>query len=110
VESPTSKPVVSLRAEDPAFEERIDRFVLELAERIDAFQDAESERDGRALLDLAEALGRDAEALGYPSLAAAALRVAEACAEPGSDALHKTVEDLTELGQRVRRGHRSAAG
>ena len=48
--------------------------------------------------------------LGYPPLADAAARVEQACGEQGVDTLRKSVFDLTEVSQRVRRGHRSAAG
>ncbi len=104
-----AKPILSTRAEDPAYDERIDRFVVGLGERIDAFQDAESAGDRAALETLAGALAHDADAVGYAPLAEAARRVAEACAETAAEALRKSVIDLTEVAQRVRRGHRSAA-
>jgi HPt (histidine-containing phosphotransfer) domain-containing protein len=103
------KAIVSTRADDPDLDERIDRFVVELAERVDAFQDAEAARDPRALGALAAALAADASALGYPLLVAAAERIAQACGEGVPELLRKGVEDLTELSQRVRRGHRSSA-
>jgi hypothetical protein len=108
VEAPP-KPILSRYAEDPSYDERIDRFVVGLGERIDAFQDAESQSDRSALATLAATLQSDADALGYAPLAAAADRVALACAEPGNEGLRKSVFDLTEITQRVRRGHRSAA-
>jgi hypothetical protein len=108
VEAPP-KPIVSRYAEDPAYDERIDRFVVALGERVDSFQDAESQGDRVALAALAGALRQEAEELGYPLLSAAADEVTAACAEPGADALKKRVFDLTEITQRVRRGHRSAA-
>jgi hypothetical protein len=104
------KPIVSTRADDPDLDEDIDRFVVHLAERVDAFQDAEAARDRSALLALSSALAQDAEALGYPLLVLAARRIADACGEDVPQALRKSVVDLTELSQRVRRGHRSAAG
>jgi hypothetical protein len=103
------KPIVSTRADDPDLDEHIDRFVVNLAERVDAFQDAEAARDREALLALADALAQDAHALGFPLLVAAARRIAEVCGEGAPEALRKSVVDLTELSQRVRRGHRSAA-
>jgi hypothetical protein len=108
VEAPP-KPIVSRFAEDPAFDERIDRFVVGLGERIDAFQDAESQGARGALESLATALRGEAEELGYPLLAAAADRVLAASGEPGSEGLRKSVQELTEITHRVRRGHRSAA-
>jgi hypothetical protein len=109
VDASAPKPLLSTRAGDPAFDDRIDRFVVELGERIDALQDAESAGDCGALETLAGALGRDADAVGYPPLAEAARRVVLACTESAGDALKKCVVDLTEVAQRVRRGHRSAA-
>lgn len=109
MESGPFKPIVSTRSEDPDCEERIDRFVVGLGERIDALQDAESAGDRGALRALAEDFARESRELGYPSLADAARRLAEACADEGMETLRKSVVDLTELGQRVRRGHRSAA-
>jgi hypothetical protein len=103
------KPLLSTRAGDPAFDERIDRFVIELGERIDSFQDAVSAAQRATLEALAGALERDADAVGYPPLAEAARRVALACGENADEALRKSVEDLTEVAGRVRRGHRSAA-
>jgi hypothetical protein len=103
------KPILSRHAEDPAFDERIDRFVVGLGERVDAFQDAERLGDRTALATLAEALRSEADALGYPPLSDAAAQVALACSDPSPEALRKSVLDLTEITQRVRRGHRSAA-
>ncbi|HVH07403.1 MAG TPA: hypothetical protein VNE71_15540 [Myxococcota bacterium] len=103
------KPIVSRYAEDPAFDERIDRFVVGLGERVDAFQDAERLGDRIGLATLAGALRSEADALGYPPLSEAAGHVAASCSDPSPDALRKSVFDLTEVTQRVRRGHRSAA-
>ena len=103
------KPIVSTRVDDPDLDERIDRFVVHLAERVDGFQDAEAAQDRTALLALADALAADATILGYPLLVSAAERIAEACGENVPESLRKGVVDLTELAQRVRRGHRSSA-
>lgn len=102
-------PLLSERADDPDFEERIDAFVVRLGETVDELQDAEAEGDGAALAKRAEALGCEAETLGYPPLAEAARRVAEAAHGAALEAAHKHVAEVTELAQRIRRGHRSAA-
>ena len=65
------KPIVSRYAEDPAFDERIDRFVVGLGERVDAFQDAERTGDRDGLATLAEALRSEAEVLDEASRGAA---------------------------------------
>ena len=109
MESGSAKPIVSTRSEDPALEERIDRFVVGLGERIDSLQDAESAGDRGALRTLAEDFARESRELGYPSLGDAASRLAQAAGDEGLETLRKSVVDLTELSQRVRRGHRSAA-
>jgi hypothetical protein len=106
----SAKPIVSTRAEDPDYDERIDRFVVALGERVDALQDAESAGDRASLRSLAAALRSEALELGYPPLADAAARVEDACGEQGLESLRKSVFDLTEVSQQVRRGHRSAAG
>lgn len=109
MEPAPARPIVSTRSEDPDFDERIDRFVVGLGERIDSLQDAESAGDRSALQRLAEGFREESEALGYPSLAEAASRLAVAAGDEALEALRKSVVDLTELTQRVRRGHRSAA-
>jgi hypothetical protein len=109
VDPSSARPILSTRAEDPAFDDRIDRFVVGLGERVDAFQDAVSAGQRSSLELLAATLERDALELGYPPLADAARRVAAACGDPAGEALRKSVVDLTEVAQRVRRGHRSAA-
>lgn len=104
------KAIVSQRAQDPDWDEAIAAFVIRLGERVDAFQDAEAARDAETLHALAAQLHDDAHQLGYPPLAEAAARIHAACEDPAPDALRKAVLHLTELAQRVRRGHRSAAG
>jgi HPt (histidine-containing phosphotransfer) domain-containing protein len=104
-----TKSIVSLFADDPSFDERIDAFVIALGEKIDELQDAELAADPEPLRTLAASLAGTSETLGYPALVAAARRVSLAC-DDGPESIHKAVVDLTELGQRVRRGHRSSAG
>jgi hypothetical protein len=104
-----AKPIVSTRAEDPECEERIDAFVVDLGERVDQLQDADLAGDREALVRLAALLGAEAEELGYPALVAATVRVRDAGREEGAEGVHKAVRDLTEVSQRIRRGHRSSA-
>ena len=104
-----AKPIVSLLVDDPAYDERIDAFVISLGERVDEFQDAELASAFESLRQLCRTLAEQAHELGYPALAAAARRIELAC-DDGPEAIHKAVVDLTEVGQRVRRGHRSSAG
>jgi hypothetical protein len=103
------KPLVSTRADDPEIEERLDAFVLGLGETVDTLQDAEAAGAHALLEGLARDLAVLAEELGYPLMAQGARRVAAASRERSPEAAHKAVSGLTELAQRIRRGHRSAA-
>ncbi len=103
------KAIRSLREDDPAVEERIDTFIAGLGERIDRLQDLEAGGDPNALRDGVLAFAAEALELGYPALAETARRVATACDEGSAEAMRKGVLDLTDVSQRVRRGHRSAA-
>jgi hypothetical protein len=103
------KPLYSTRAEEPEAEERIDAFVVGLGETVDSLQDAEATRDFRLLRERAARLAAEALARGYAPMAAAAERVAEGCEAQEPELAHKAVADVTELAQRIRRGHRSAA-
>ncbi|HPG28076.1 MAG TPA: hypothetical protein PLW10_20755, partial [Myxococcota bacterium] len=93
----------------PELAEQIDRFVIGLAERIDAIQDAELARDTTLAADLAERLANDAERLGYPVMGQCARGVVAAARDAKPDALQEAVVELTDLAQRIRRGHRGAA-
>lgn len=104
------KPPIRSTQEDVAeLAEALDRFVIGLAERIDAIQDAElaANRDGVA--ELARTLAHDAERLGYPGMAQCAKGVAFAAEDDKAEAMREAVFDLTELAQRIRRGHKGAA-
>ena len=103
------KPLLSSRADEPDVEQRIDAFVVGLGETVDALQDAEAAGDFQLLRERAARLAAEALPLGYAPMAEAASRVAEACAQLDPDVAHKAVSDVTELAQRIRRGHRSAA-
>jgi hypothetical protein len=99
----------SSREGDPDVELQIDAFVMQLGEVVDALQDVEAAGQLVALRGLASPRVERCTALGYDSLADAARQIAEACLERNPVAAHKAVVDFTELSQRVRRGHRSAA-
>ncbi len=103
------KPIRSLREDDPELEEQIDTFIAALGERVDQLQDTEASGDLTGLERLANALAKESEELGYPALRGSALDVAIACSDPNPQTAHKAIVDLTELCQRIRRGHRSAA-
>lgn len=102
------RPIYSSKANDPAFGERIEAFVVGLAERVDELQDAEFKGDRAELESLARELAQGAESLGFGSLAASASAV-EGCSHTGdSDEIREVLVDLTELAKRIRLGHRGA--
>jgi hypothetical protein len=103
------KPIFSSYAADPDLEERIDAFVVQMGERIDLLQDIEMDGDLQRLHGLSEEFASDSHELGYEPLARAAQRIAAACLERSPEAARKSLVDLTELSQRVRRGHSSSA-
>jgi hypothetical protein len=99
----------SEREADPELELQIDAFVLSLGEEVDALQDAEAGAQLDLLARRAARFGATAAELGYPALARGAERIRDAVGERNPEAVRKAVEDVTDLAQRVRRGHRSAA-
>lgn len=103
------QPIRSLREDEPEVEERIEEFIASLGEIIDELQDLEAAEDGSGLARAADALRDTALELGYPALAESAQQVADASADLQPESARKAIVDLTELSQRVRRGHRSAA-
>ncbi len=102
-------PIRSTQEDVPELVQAIDRFVIGLAERIDAIQDAELAGTHPELARLVGLLASDADRLGYPSLALVARNAISAASDGKRDALQDAVVDLTELAQRVRQGHRGAA-
>jgi hypothetical protein len=99
----------SSREGDPELELEIDAFVAGLGETVDNLQDLEAAGQLARLRELAEPLVARCRALGYEPLAEAARQIVEACGERNPVAAHKAVVDFTELSNRARRGHRSAA-
>jgi len=102
-------PIRSSREHEPDLEPEIDAFVFSLGELVDSFQDAEAAGAVAPLQELAGRLDVRARELGYDPVAASAQRIVGACMERNPEALRKSVQDLTEVAARVRRGHRSAA-
>ena len=102
-------PIRSTRDHEPEIEPEIDAFVFGLGELVDSFQDAELGGALSTLEQLAARLSDRATALGYAPVADSAQRIGAACGERNPEGIHKAVQDLTEIAQRVRRGHRSAA-
>lgn len=101
-------PIYSSHAEDPDLIERIETFIIELAERVDELQDAEFKGDSEQLGGFADALANAADALGFGSLAASAHAV-QGCAGAGdADEVREVLLDLTEIAKRIRMGHRGA--
>ena len=105
----TPKPILSSYVADPELEERIDAFVIQMGERVDLLQDVESDGDLAMLRQLSEEFASDSRELGYQPLADAADRIVAACLEQSPAAARKGLVDLTEISQRVRRGHSSSA-
>lgn len=109
---PAQKPPKAIRSEredEPELEEHLEVFIAGLGETVDFLQDAEAANDPARLRIQALELADTARELGYPALAEMARHVAISCDEGNPDARHKAVRDLTELSQRVRRGHRASA-
>ena len=61
------------------------------------------------IAELSRCLSGDAERLGYPAMAQSAKSVAMAAEDGKTEAMQETIYELTELSQRIRRGHRGAA-
>jgi hypothetical protein len=102
-------PIHSTRDGEPDLEPEIDAFVFGLGELVDSFQDAETAGALTSIEQMAERLRERATHLGYRPVADSARRILAACGERSPDALRKSIVDLTDVAQRVRRGHRSAA-
>lgn len=102
-------PIRSTQEDIPELAEDIDRFVIGLAERIDSIQDAELAGSSTQVSSLARQLSTDAERLGYPGMALSAKGVAMAAEDGVVEELQETIVELTDMSQRIRRGHRGAA-
>jgi hypothetical protein len=102
-------PIRSTQEDVPELVQAIDRFVIGLAERIDAIQDAELAGTPAEVARLAGGLASDADRLCYPGLALVSRNAISAASDGKRDAIQDAVIELTELAQRVRQGHRGAA-
>jgi hypothetical protein len=102
-------PIRSTQEDIPELAEDIDRFVIQLGERLDEIQDAELAGCVGEVSSLARQLAGDALRLGYPLMAQVAKSVGAAADDEKAEAVQEGVFELTDLVQRVRRGHRGAA-
>jgi hypothetical protein len=102
------RPLFSSRADDPEAAASIEAFLVGLAERIDALQDAEGRGDFAQIARAVARLGADAHGAGYEGLAGVARELAEAADAEKSDEVHRRLVELTGLSVRVRMGHRGA--
>lgn len=104
-----ARPLFSVFADDPALASVIDSFVLGLAERIDAAQDAYSRRDFKELASLAGTLVGDAATAGFEPLASCASVIEATSQGQQVESTYQALIELTELARCVRLGHRGAA-
>jgi hypothetical protein len=102
------RPIFSSLADDPASAPAIERFVLGLAERIDALQDAYSRRDFKELASLAGSLATDAASAGFESLADGACGIETMSQAQQLEPTYRGLLELTEISRCVRLGHRGA--
>lgn len=104
------KPPIRSTQEDIAeLADEIDRFVIRLSERIDEIQDADLADCIGEVSSLSRLLATDAARLGYPEMAQAAKSVAAAAEDEKTEMMRDSIFELTDVVQRVRRGHRGAA-
>ena len=104
-----ARPLFSSFADDPGLAPVIEAFVLVLAERIDAAQDAYSRRDFKDLASLAGELVSEAATAGFEALASCASVIEAASLGQQVEASYLALVELTELARCVRLGHRGAA-
>ncbi len=102
------RPILSALAEDPALQDGIDEFVLDLAGRIDDLQECELRGDLAGLAELSEGLLRRSARSGYDGLSRCASVVRFAAREGSTEEARKALVELTEMAHRVRLGHRGS--
>ena len=106
---PKYAPIYSAREDDPELYDQLCDFVIGLAEEIDRLQDAEADGALERLGELCRDLEPRARTYGYGMLAEVALQVSESCLEQKPESAQAALVELTEIGQRIRRGHRGAS-
>jgi len=103
------KPIYSSRSEDASAGAAVDRFVIRLAERIDALQDAEADGDLAQLAALAGELIAEAAAAGFEAFASTGEALGAACGDGDAEDARERLLELTQIAQRIRLGHKGAA-
>ena len=104
-----TRPLFSSFADDPALGAAIHEFVLGLAERIDALQDAYSRRDFKDLAQIAGGLASHALRVGFEPVASCASQIETTSVAQELEPSYDALVELTELVCRTRLGHRGAA-
>ena len=102
------KPIFSTRADEPGLSHAIDEFVVNLAERIDALQDAERTGDLERLAADLQRLASQADALGFGALASAASQLEGVRESTDPQETRKHLIEVTHVATRIRLGHRGA--
>ncbi len=104
-----AKPIRSLYENDPDLEDSLDRFILGLGERVDDLQDAVLAQQWAPLIALTTSFLGIAQRLGYPALSEVLREIGSAAEAGDGEGARKSVGELTELAQRIRRGHHTSA-
>jgi hypothetical protein len=104
VDDASGAPIRALLFDDDSLL-RLDAFVAELGESIDAIQDSEHGGHLDETAKRAADLAREAGSLGLPELAATAELVVTCCQDDAMRA-HAAIVELTDVVRRVRLGHR----
>ena len=103
------KPLYSTLEEDSDFLDAISRFVIELAETVDALQDLCASGDLGSLSTSCQTVAERAATLGYPLFEQVALAAASAAADGKPGPAEEVLRELTELSLRIRGAHKGAA-
>ena len=105
----TGTPIFSKYEDDLSKRDCVDGFVHGLAGQLDDLQEAELGGDLSEVERLSQNLVNGASRSGYPLLVGVGEAAITACRAGKDDEVRKTIEDLTDLTMRVRRGSRGAA-